>query len=441
MNLKLKENGFSLVEVLIAAGILGAVSVGVMQLTKNMQQGQKTVELKGEKMDFSNRMKLYLSSDKSCEATLGGISTNSNTVVNQIKIYRENPNPAELIVLDLTNADAKAGAYEFGEGAAKIKVTGITVQNYNKIQDTDASTEEGTLDLVFQMEKASTNKQGTLGASSFTERMPLQVYVDKTTKAIKTCTDPSGGAKAACDALGGTMQMTAAGTIGCMSLQLNDNNVTNAVEVTNPADESSLKINSNQMSLSDPDNGTAMHVRSWGLSTDIESMNGPLVFNNKTVNQKVWKKDAVTGDIVETTEPVDGRVQIGAYRPNDTNTLYVGGTIYAAGNISTDTKVFASGVELTSDIRLKSKVTALKFHKQDLLSLSTYSYVYRNGDGDRHTGFIAQEVQEKFPQLVGMRSDGYLTVKSLEMIPYLLELIKQQEKRIEKLESALNQNK
>ena len=432
--MKYQDKGFSLLEVIIAAGLLGAISLGVMQLTKNMQTGQKTVELKGEKMDFANRMKLYLSSDKSCAATLGGRSVANNTDVYKIKVHRE---PSDVTILDLKNPDPKLGGYQFGDGAARIRVTKIFVDSYSKTQDVDANTEEGTIDLVFELEKASTSKEGTYGASSFTEKLPLQVYVTKSNQTIWACSDPTGGAKASCDSLGGTMQMNAAGNVTCSRLHLTNPGNQMGLKLTNESNGTNVRLRPDELTLSHPENGTAMHIRSWGSSTDIESMNGPLVFNNKTVNQKVWNKDPVTGEITESTQNVDGRVQIGDYVPGDTNTLYVGGTIFAVGNISTNEKVFAGGIELSSDLRLKENIQSLNFKLENFLKIPTYSFSYAHSKDESHSGFIAQDVLKDFPQLVGQRADGFLTVKSIEMIPYLLELIKQQELRIKKLEENL----
>jgi hypothetical protein len=40
-------------------------------------------------------------------------------------------------------------------------------------------------------------------------------------------------------------------------------------------------------------------------------------------------------------------------------------------------------------------------------------------------GVIAQEVQKEFPEIVKMRDDGYLTVDYIQLIPILIEAVKE----------------
>jgi hypothetical protein len=70
---------------------------------------------------------------------------------------------------------------------------------------------------------------------------------------------------------------------------------------------------------------------------------------------------------------------------------------------------------MPSDARLKRDVQPLEHVLDRLLHLRGVTFEYANPDhglhpAGRHTGFIAQEVQEVFPEWIGDTPDGYLTV-------------------------------
>ncbi len=71
-----------------------------------------------------------------------------------------------------------------------------------------------------------------------------------------------------------------------------------------------------------------------------------------------------------------------------------------------------------------------------------YRYKDENGmgihDHDQHIGFVAQEVQKVIPEAVTQNSKGYLLVNNDPILWTMLNAIKQQQKEIEDLRTALN---
>ena len=68
-----------------------------------------------------------------------------------------------------------------------------------------------------------------------------------------------------------------------------------------------------------------------------------------------------------------------------------------------------------SDLRLKRNIDPLENVLDTLLQLRGVSFEYADPDSGlhppgRHVGFIAQEVQQVFPDWVGRTPDGYLSV-------------------------------
>lgn len=58
-------------------------------------------------------------------------------------------------------------------------------------------------------------------------------------------------------------------------------------------------------------------------------------------------------------------------------------------------------------------------------------------DTVKHIGFIAQEVKELFPDLVAQNKEGLLGVKYIELIPVLVQALKEQNEKIKSLEERI----
>jgi len=88
-----------------------------------------------------------------------------------------------------------------------------------------------------------------------------------------------------------------------------------------------------------------------------------------------------------------------------------------------------------SDSRLKSNIKDLG--SENLLNINHIipkSYNFKNDDL-LHFGFIAQDVEKIYPNLVTVDSDGMKSVNYLEMIPLLLHKINDLERKVEELKN------
>lgn len=91
------------------------------------------------------------------------------------------------------------------------------------------------------------------------------------------------------------------------------------------------------------------------------------------------------------------------------------GNLTLAGNTAQAYKPGGGSWSAPSDARLKHDIQPLDHMLDRLLQLRGVSFKYINPDNGlhptgRHTGFIAQEVQQVFPDWVGQTPDGYLSV-------------------------------
>ncbi len=124
------------------------------------------------------------------------------------------------------------------------------------------------------------------------------------------------------------------------------------------------------------------------------------------------------------------------------------GTWVERWNINTSTICYASTPTICSDIRLKKDFSNLSNSLSSISQLKGYNYYLRNEKNPNlQTGFIAQEIQKIFPELVQTGSDGYLSVDYVGLIPHLVESVKtlkneneDLKERILKIEGFLSMN-
>lgn len=109
---------------------------------------------------------------------------------------------------------------------------------------------------------------------------------------------------------------------------------------------------------------------------------------------------------------------------------------------------YAGTCAQSSDQRLKTNIKTMTSALDNVMQLRGVTYNWdktipynANASTDTQFGFIAQEVEKIFPELVKTSSDGYKTVNYIGAIPVLTEAIKDQQKEIEDLKSENEQLK
>lgn len=98
-------------------------------------------------------------------------------------------------------------------------------------------------------------------------------------------------------------------------------------------------------------------------------------------------------------------------------------------------------VSQSSDRRLKRDFTHLSGSLEKLTSLQGYHYYWKDKQSDQslQTGLIAQEVEELFPELVSVNSDGIKSLNYTGLIPHLIESIKDLQQQNAVLRGEKNQ--
>ncbi len=102
----------------------------------------------------------------------------------------------------------------------------------------------------------------------------------------------------------------------------------------------------------------------------------------------------------------------------------------ASGNFAGT--VAANGVALTSDARFKTNIHGLSGSLESVMKLRGVSFDWkrdefadRNFSDQPQIGLIAQEVEKVFPELVTKDSQGYRAVEYQNLVPVLIEAIKE----------------
>ncbi len=118
--------------------------------------------------------------------------------------------------------------------------------------------------------------------------------------------------------------------------------------------------------------------------------------------------------------------------------------IYSDGDIYNDNDSYG---QISSDVRMKERITDLPDDILDrLLKIRPCNYYWREevkfDSSEKKLGFIAQEIQKQFPDIVTGAGYGQelgiedpLTVTTSKLIPYLVKSIQLLEARVKELES------
>lgn len=116
-----------------------------------------------------------------------------------------------------------------------------------------------------------------------------------------------------------------------------------------------------------------------------------------------------------------------------------------SGNVTIGGTVTAScGLLVCSDLRYKKNITSLNNSLSNLLKINGVRYNYRqnefpdkNFSNNNQIGFIAQDIEKVFPEMVFADEKGYKSVDYARLTPVLVEALKEQNKRIDYLEKEL----
>lgn len=95
-----------------------------------------------------------------------------------------------------------------------------------------------------------------------------------------------------------------------------------------------------------------------------------------------------------------------------------------------------------SDLNLKSNIKAIEGSLGNLKKLNGFTYNLKSDESEikkTHTGLLAQDLEKIFPDMVYTDDKGVKGIAYLEIIPVLIEAIKEQDAKIEALTAQINE--
>jgi hypothetical protein len=109
-------------------------------------------------------------------------------------------------------------------------------------------------------------------------------------------------------------------------------------------------------------------------------------------------------------------------------------TLFVSGSVQ------ANGVTLTSDRRLKKNISGLKYGLKDVLKLEpvSYNWIDPKQTNEIQLGLIAQDAKKVIPEIVtGDEDKEMLSVNYTELVPVLINAIKEQQQQIDDLKKQV----
>jgi|GEM_PF-1945879 len=169
-------------------------------------------------------------------------------------------------------------------------------------------------------------------------------------------------------------------------------------------------------------------VTKWTMGNDATNNNFVIATGTALGTGNVLTISSTTGDVTIGNSTV-------ASSTSKFAVVISGSSIW--GGVNNTTGAWMNG----SDIRLKQDISDLEDPLQKVLGLRPvrYNWISENPSTTtgQHIGFIAQEVENLFPQLVG-NLGGYKSLSYAEFAPILTGAIQQQQKEIDLLKSRLS---
>lgn len=161
-----------------------------------------------------------------------------------------------------------------------------------------------------------------------------------------------------------------------------------------------------------------------------------------------WNKIYTTGN---KPTPADIGAQAAVTKSTTSGTAYLLGSNSTTGSlgtsvytnnavyISSGTRINATTFSANSDKRLKKdiKIAALD-DGRSILDVPIKSYVWKDS-GEKAIGFIAQDLEAVYPELVVTEETGYKSIKESKFVYYLMHEVKKLKEEVQELKAKLGE--
>lgn len=333
-DLKVSNNkGMALLEVMIAAGLLGVVSLGVMKVMKDMTKTSKTSQQSFEFSQAASAINSILKDGYSCKATLEGLNPSSaGTKVDEV--IRKKANGSSLSVYKIGDV--------LGAVGSKVFIKNMEVKNFDSAK--------GLGDFVIVLNKGKKDydslndkekeriRKTSFGAAYVTKTIKLNMLLDSSGN-IKDCvSDKDLYTTGACAILNGDFS----DKVKCKSL-----NIEGVAALGSAPEKPAITAT-----------GNLLVSKNISLGTNPASPS-QMIFNNKA--KILATADADELQLLSHTTPQMGKLKLGN---KDTITGKNGEL-----TISSDLAVFEGDVQFVNQLRVgqnEESIFELKNAKLDI---------------------------------------------------------------------------
>ena len=331
-----KQSGFSLLEIMVAAALLGGLALAGAKLMENQTKSMKTVEVKAEYNAVLADIRSILAIEDSCLATFPGANA-TNAVIANIK--QKPAFVATPVVRYIANNNWKL-ATAYGNGNVRILSYQLGEAVLGPVNPT-TNTKIGTANLIINMQSGINR---TVGPEIIVKRIPINVETTPADIILK------------CSSSGST------GLDGRYLIKAEGGDVYGPINMRNEA----------------PLVGPASWIYMYS-GTGISIASGALMV-----------------------------IQEGSY------------------------------IDFVSDRRFKTEIKPLNNLTDDLRKLNPVTYKWKTS-GLPAYGFIAQELQKVFPDLVRKNGpDGSMTVDYIQLTPILIKGFQEADAENQRLKKSLS---
>lgn len=197
------------------------------------------------------------------------------------------------------------------------------------------------------------------------------------------------------------------------------------------------KIETNIIQLSRYDISTGGGQISFnGNNILLNARNGSVVGNMTIQSDKITSTVPYVGQIGSGNSPVSNvyASSITCADIDSSGNNGISAVKVSAGTITSSGEITASSFNATSDACLKTNIKPFEYHGSILdVPVREYDWIK---SGEHAIGFVAQELQEVYPELVDENEDGILSIKETKLVYLLIEEVKKLKKEVEDLKKG-----
>ena len=353
----------------------------------------------------------YNSSSHYLEASVNGSMPSQDGVTLQIN--------DRILIKDQTSA-AQNGIYKVtsvGSASSKWRVTRTADSNTNsELQSAACFVDQGSVSA----NKAYVQSADSINSDLVTTALAYVNFSSSNLTGDSSTIQISGSQVSVLPLSITTAQLS---TNSVNSLKIIDLNVTDQKINSMNASKLTGSLNTNRI-----DDGSINGIKIASLNAD--KLTGLLdmerVYPNSIADEKIAAVSA---------NKITGQLATAQYQDDSV----VGGKLANDITISTTSTITANSFTAQSDRRLKENIEPMDDPLEKVLAMEGVTYNFKANKKERRSGVIAQDLELICPELVKEDKKGMRSVNYIDIVPYLIEAIKEMSAAVKELKEKVAQ--